>query len=91
MDFSIPDRVRQIAGTLRPFVEEELVPLEPRLFAEGFGALAAVWLFISILLFDMSSAAAWNTAIAAIVTFVLSVWDGAEISQMQHGGRLQKT
>ena len=41
MDFSIPDRVRQIAGTLRPFVDEELVPLEPRLFAEGFGALAA--------------------------------------------------
>jgi alkylation response protein AidB-like acyl-CoA dehydrogenase len=40
MDFSIPDRVHQIAGTLRPFVDQELVPLEPRLFAEGFGALA---------------------------------------------------
>ncbi len=39
MDFSIPDKVRQIAGTLRPFVDEEIVPLEPRLFAEGFGAI----------------------------------------------------
>lgn len=47
-----------------------------------FGALAAVWLFVSILLFDTSSTAAWNIAISAIVTFVLSVWDGAEIAQL---------
>lgn len=53
------------------------------------GALAAVWLFVSILLFDMSAGAAWNMAISAIVAFVLSVWDGAEISQMERSGRLQ--
>jgi acyl-CoA dehydrogenase len=39
MDFSIPEKVRQIAGILRPFVDEEIVPLERRLFAEGFGAI----------------------------------------------------
>lgn len=53
------------------------------------GALAAVWLFVSLLLFDMSSGAAWNMAISAIITFVLSVWDGAEVSQLERGGRLQ--
>lgn len=54
-------------------------------------ALAAVWLFVSILFFDMSSAAAWNMAIAAIVTFVVSVWDGAEVSQLQQGGQRLQT
>jgi alkylation response protein AidB-like acyl-CoA dehydrogenase len=39
MDFSLPDKVRQIVATLRPFVDEEVVPLERRLFAEGFGAI----------------------------------------------------
>lgn len=53
------------------------------------GAVAAVWLFVSILLFDMSANAAWNMAISAIIAFVLSVWDGAEVSQLERGGRLQ--
>lgn len=53
------------------------------------GALAAVWLFLSILLFDMSGAAAWNMVISAIVAFVLSVWDGAEVGRLERGGRLQ--
>jgi len=39
MDFSLPDKVRQVVQTLRPFVDEEIVPLERRLFAEGFGAI----------------------------------------------------
>jgi acyl-CoA dehydrogenase len=39
MDFQTPEKIRRIIETLRPFVEEELFPLEPRLFAEGFGAL----------------------------------------------------
>lgn len=52
-------------------------------------ALAAVWLFVSLLFFDMSAAAAWNIAVSALVTFVLSVWDGAEISQLQDSRRLQ--
>jgi alkylation response protein AidB-like acyl-CoA dehydrogenase len=39
MDFTTPEKIRRITETLRPFVDEELVPLEPRLFAEGFRAL----------------------------------------------------
>ncbi len=39
MDFTIPEKIRRITETLRPFVDQEIVPLERRLFAEGFGAL----------------------------------------------------
>ncbi|HEX5715105.1 MAG TPA: acyl-CoA dehydrogenase family protein, partial [Thermoanaerobaculia bacterium] len=39
MDFSIPDRVREIAGTIRSFLDREIVPLERQLFARGFGAV----------------------------------------------------
>jgi len=39
MDFALPEKVQQIAATLRPFVEEEIVPLERRMFAEGFRSL----------------------------------------------------
>src|SRR6185436_9401893 len=39
MDFTIPEKIRRIIETLRPFVDREIVPLERRLFAEGFGAL----------------------------------------------------
>ena len=39
MDFSIPERVREIAGPIRSFVDEEVVPLERVVFARGFGAV----------------------------------------------------
>src|SRR5829696_2727570 len=39
MDFSIPERVREIAGTIRSFLDREIVPLERQLFARGFGAV----------------------------------------------------
>ncbi len=39
MDFTIPEKIRRIIETLRPFVDEEIVPLERKLFAEGFDAL----------------------------------------------------
>ena len=39
MDFTTPEKVRRIAETLQPFVDEEIVPLEPRLLAEGFRAI----------------------------------------------------
>jgi alkylation response protein AidB-like acyl-CoA dehydrogenase len=39
MDFTTPEKIRRIAATLRPFVDEEIVPLEPRLLVEGFGSL----------------------------------------------------
>ena len=46
--------------------------------------IAAVWLFISAFAFSVSTAAAWNQIIFAIVSFVLAYWDGMEVSQLQH-------
>jgi len=39
MDFSIPETVRDLATSLRRFVDDEIVPLESVLFARGFGAV----------------------------------------------------
>ncbi len=45
--------------------------------------VAAVWLFISAFAFTMSTGAAWNQAVFAVIAFVLSVWDGAEMSEVE--------
>ena len=45
--------------------------------------VAAVWLFISAFIFDMSTAASWNQVISALFTMVLAYWDGFEIAQVQ--------
>lgn len=47
-------------------------------------ALAAIWLFISAFALSVSSAAAWNQAITAILAFVFATWDGVEISHVHH-------
>lgn len=47
------------------------------------GTVAAIWLFISAFAFTMSTGAAWNQAVFAIVAFILSIWDGAEMSEVQ--------
>ena len=39
MDFATPEKIRRIIETLRPFVDKEIVPLEPRMLTAGFGAL----------------------------------------------------
>lgn len=39
MDFSIPERVRDITRQVRDFVDREVVPLEREVFARGFGAV----------------------------------------------------
>lgn len=46
--------------------------------------LAAVWLLISTFAFSVSTGAAWNQIIFAIVTLVLAYWDGFEVTQVQH-------
>ena len=45
--------------------------------------VAAIWLFVSAFAFSMSTGAAWNQAIFAVVAFLLAAWDGAEISEVQ--------
>jgi acyl-CoA dehydrogenase len=39
MDFTFPETLSDLAPKLRRFVDEEIVPLEPVLFARGFGAV----------------------------------------------------
>ncbi len=53
-------------------------------------ALAAIWLFIAAFAFSASTLAAWNQALAGIVVFLLSVWNGLEVSntQAQHHAHL---
>jgi hypothetical protein len=45
--------------------------------------LAAVWLFITAFIFSASTASIWELAISAIVVFVLSIWDGAEMAHFE--------
>lgn len=47
-------------------------------------ALAAVWLLVSVFIFDTGTALAWNMGVAAVIGFLLAVWDGTEISQLHH-------
>lgn len=42
--------------------------------------LAAVWAFITAFTVEMSTAATWNMAVAAVVIFLLAIWDGIEVS-----------
>lgn len=48
------------------------------------GALVSIWLFIAAFTFSVSTLAAWNLALSAIVTFLLSVWDSLEITNVEH-------
>ncbi|HVX48082.1 MAG TPA: hypothetical protein VHA05_01865 [Candidatus Saccharimonadales bacterium] len=45
--------------------------------------VAAIWLFISAFAFTMSTGAAWNQAVFAVIAFLLAAWDGAEISEVR--------
>jgi hypothetical protein len=49
----------------------------------GLGMLAAVYLFVSAFVYNISTADRWNLLIAAVVTFLLTSWDGAEISDVR--------
>lgn len=42
MDFSEPERVKVLRGTVREFVKSELLPLEPELAKKGFAAMVPV-------------------------------------------------
>lgn len=42
--------------------------------------IAAIWLFISAFSFGMSTGAAWDLVISAVIAFILAIWDGREIT-----------
>lgn len=43
--------------------------------------LAAVWLLVTAFTFDVSTAVAWNMIFAAVVAFMLALWDGIEVNE----------
>lgn len=47
-------------------------------------ALAAVWLFGSAFIFNASEAFVWSATLSAVAAFILAIWDGVEISHVQH-------
>lgn len=57
-----------------------------QLFSESsspswIATLVAVYLFISAFAYSVSSGAAWNMAVFAVITFLLATWDGVEIGE----------
>jgi len=44
--------------------------------------LAATWLLVASFAFRLSAVAAWNMALAALVTIALAVWDGIEVDEL---------
>lgn len=44
--------------------------------------LASIWLFISAFLFSASTGVRWSNILSAIAVFILSYWDGFEVSQL---------
>ncbi len=46
--------------------------------------LASIWALVSAFAFSMNGVSRWSMAVVAVVTFVLSVWDGIEIDHVQH-------
>lgn len=45
------------------------------------GAIAAIWLLVSSLGFDLSNAATWNMAGTSFIALILALWDGIEVDQ----------
>lgn len=53
--------------------------------------LAAVWLFLSTLVYTISADAAWSQILAAIAVAALAVWDGVEVTHLQHDSTQHRT
>lgn len=47
----------------------------------------AVWLFISAFVFSVSTVVTWNLAVAAVVAFVIALWDGVEVGAVHQTHR----
>ena len=51
----------------------------------------AVWLFISAYVFSYSTAAIWNLVLAAVATFLIALWDVAEVSEVHQAHHQRMT
>lgn len=46
--------------------------------------ITALWIFISAYALNVSSAVTWNLVTAAVIAFLLALWDGTEVSELHH-------
>jgi len=49
-------------------------------------AVAGMWLVASAFIFNVDSGFAWSIVLSAIAVIILAVWDGVEVSHIQHHG-----
>lgn len=69
-----------LAGLVQLFWENE--------FPSWISGLASIWLFISAFLFGAGTGVHWSNILCAIAVFLLSYWDGFEVTQLrQHHDR----
>ena len=47
-------------------------------------ALAAAWLLGAAFIFSASTSFVWSVALSAVAVLVLAIWDGVEVSHVQH-------
>ena len=65
--------VLAVAGAVQYFVKSSI--------PSWLSMLAAAWLFASAYIFTVSTAMVWNETLSAIGAFLLSSWDGVEVSE----------
>ena len=75
MDFSLPDRIRDLIKVLRPFVDQEVVPLERELFARGFGAIQG----------DLGRLRERAREMGLLAPHLPEAWGGAGLSLLEFG------
>jgi hypothetical protein len=47
-------------------------------------AIAAIWLAVTAFVFSAGADFVWSAVLSAIAAFILAVWDGIEVSHVQH-------
>lgn len=68
-----------IAGLVQYFWENTL--------PSWLSGLASIWLFISAFMFSAGTGVKWSNILSAIAVFVLSYWDGIEVSHLREDHR----
>ena len=72
-----------LAGLVQLFWENE--------FPSWISGLASIWLFISAFLFSAGTGVHWSNILSAIAVFILSYWDGFEVTQLRQHRDSQHT
>ncbi|HVX58624.1 MAG TPA: hypothetical protein VG964_02715 [Candidatus Saccharimonadales bacterium] len=61
-----------LMGLVQLFIEDNL--------PSWLAGIAAVWLFASAYIFDVSDSVVWNQVLSSVAAVILAFWDGIEIT-----------